>query len=63
MAEKGVAQAAQAERSVGTIGNRVDNMDNFKLASTETVLFGIAKSELSKEAEANSTPSPSKSFP
>jgi outer membrane protein OmpA-like peptidoglycan-associated protein len=51
-AEKGVAQAAQAERSVGTLGNRVENMDNFKLATTETVLFAIGKSELSKEAEA-----------
>jgi outer membrane protein OmpA-like peptidoglycan-associated protein len=51
-AEKGVAQAAQTERSVGTLGNRVENMDNFKFASTEAVLFGIGKSELSKEAEA-----------
>jgi len=51
-ADKGVAQATQAERSVGTLGNRVENMDNFKLASSETVLFGIGKSELSKEAEA-----------
>jgi outer membrane protein OmpA-like peptidoglycan-associated protein len=51
-ADKGVAQAAQAERSVGTLGNRVENLDNFKLASTETVLFAVGKSELSKEAEA-----------
>jgi outer membrane protein OmpA-like peptidoglycan-associated protein len=51
-ADKGVAQAAQAERSVGTLGNKVENMDNFKLATTETVLFAIGKSELSKEAEA-----------
>jgi outer membrane protein OmpA-like peptidoglycan-associated protein len=51
-AEKGVAQAAEAERSVGTLGNRVENMDNFKLATTEAVLFAIGKSELSKEAEA-----------
>jgi len=51
-ADKGVAEAAQAERSVGTLGNRVENMDNFKLATTETVLFDIGKSELSKEAEA-----------
>ena len=51
-AEKGVAQAAQAERSVGTLGNRVENLDNFKFASTETVLFAVGKSELSKEAEA-----------
>jgi len=51
-ADKGVAQATQAERSVGTLGNRVENMDNFKIASTETVLFDLGKSELSKEAEA-----------
>jgi outer membrane protein OmpA-like peptidoglycan-associated protein len=51
-AEKGVAQAAQAERSVGTLGNRVENLDNFKLASTETVLFSLGKSDLSKDAEA-----------
>ena len=51
-ADKGVAQATQAERSVGTLGNRVENMDNFKLASTEAVLFGIGKSELSEEAAA-----------
>lgn len=51
-ADKGVAEATQAERSVGTLGNRVENMDNFKLATTETVLFDIGKSELSKEAEA-----------
>ena len=51
-ADKGVAQAAQAERSVGTLGNRVENLDNFKFASTETVLFAVGKSELSKEAEA-----------
>ena len=51
-ADKGVAQAAQAERSVGTLGYRVENLDNFKFASTETVLFAVGKSELSKEAEA-----------
>ena len=51
-ADKGVAQATQAERSVGTLGNRVENMDNFKLASTEAVLFGLGKSELSEEAKA-----------
>ena len=50
LAEKGVSQAAQAERSVGTLGNKVENMDNFKLTSTETVLFRLGQSELSKEA-------------
>ena len=51
-ADKGVAQAAQAERSVGTLGSKVENMDNFKLASTEAVLFAVGKSDLSKDAEA-----------
>jgi len=51
-ADKGVAEAAQAERSVGTLGVKVENMDNYKLASTESVLFDSGKSELSKEAEA-----------
>ena len=51
-ADKGVAQADQAERSMGTLGTRVENMDNFKVASTETVLFAVGKSELSKDAEA-----------
>ena len=37
---------------MGTLGNRVENLDNFKFASTETVLFAVGKSELSKEAEA-----------
>lgn len=52
MAEKGVAQAAQVERSVGTLGNRVENLDNYKLSSSETVLFDTNKSELTKDAEA-----------
>ena len=51
-ADKGVAQAAQAERSVGTLGTKVENMDNYKLATTETILFAVGKSELSKEAQA-----------
>src|ERR1039458_6429960 len=51
-ADKGVAEAAQAERSVGTLGVKVENMDNFKLATTETILFAVGKSELSKEAQA-----------
>ena len=51
LAEKGVAQAVEAERSVGTLGSKVENLDNLKLASTETVLFPTGQSELSKEAE------------
>jgi outer membrane protein OmpA-like peptidoglycan-associated protein len=52
LAEKGVSEAGQAQRSVGTLGNKVENMDNFKLTSTEAVLFGLGKSDLSKEAKA-----------
>jgi outer membrane protein OmpA-like peptidoglycan-associated protein len=52
MAEKGVSDAGQAQRSVGTLGNKVENMDNFKLSSTEAVLFGLGQGELSKEAKA-----------
>jgi outer membrane protein OmpA-like peptidoglycan-associated protein len=37
---------------VGTLGTKVENMDNYKLATTETILFAVGKSELSKEAQA-----------
>ncbi|MGA2270229.1 MAG: OmpA family protein [Bryobacteraceae bacterium] len=51
-ADKGVAQAGQAQRSVGALGTKVENLDNYKLASSETVLFAIGKSDLSKDAQA-----------
>ena len=52
LAEKVVAQATDAQRSVGTLGNKVENMDNYKVASTESVLFATDQSTLSKEAKA-----------
>jgi outer membrane protein OmpA-like peptidoglycan-associated protein len=52
LAEKGVADAAGAQRSVGVLGNKVDNLDNFKLASAENVLFTLGQSTLTKEAKA-----------
>jgi outer membrane protein OmpA-like peptidoglycan-associated protein len=52
LAEKGISQATQVERSVGTLGNKVENLDNFKLASSETVLFGLGQSELTADAKA-----------
>ncbi len=51
-ADKGVAQAGEAQRSVGTLGTKVENMDNYKLSSTETVLFNLNRSELTDEAKA-----------
>jgi outer membrane protein OmpA-like peptidoglycan-associated protein len=50
-AEKGISMAGDADRSVETLGVKVENMDNFKLASTEAVLFGLNKSELDKESQ------------
>lgn len=51
-ADKGVAQAGDAQRSVVALGTKVENMDNYKLASTETVLFDLNRSELNDEAKA-----------
>lgn len=51
-ADKGVAQAGEAQRSVVTLGTKVENMDNYKLASTESVLFNLNQSELNDEAKA-----------
>jgi len=41
--EKGVARAGEVEAS---LGNKIENMDNFKLSSTETVLFTLGSSAL-----------------
>ncbi len=51
-ADKGVAQAGEAQRGVVTLGTKVENMDNYKLASTESVLFNLNQSELNDEAKA-----------
>jgi outer membrane protein OmpA-like peptidoglycan-associated protein len=51
-AEKGVAQATDAQRSVGTLGTKVENMDNYKLVTSESVLFDLGQSVLTKEAKA-----------
>ena len=52
LGEKGIARAGEVERTVVTLDSKVENMDNFKLSSTETVLFGLSKSELDDAGKA-----------
>lgn len=49
LAQKGLDRGDEVER---TLTARVENMDNYKLLSTGTVLFGFDKSELTTEAKA-----------
>ncbi len=48
LAEKGITRTGEVERTLGT---RIENLDNYKLVSTESVLFGLNRSDLSKEAK------------
>jgi outer membrane protein OmpA-like peptidoglycan-associated protein len=50
--EQGVARAGAVERTVVTLDTKVENMDNFKLSSTETVLFDLNKSTLNDAGKA-----------
>jgi OmpA-OmpF porin, OOP family len=47
--ERGVARAGEVEAS---LGNKIENMDNFKLSSTETVLFTLGSSVLDDAGKA-----------
>jgi len=47
--EKGIARAGEVEIS---LGNKIENMDNFKQVSTETVLFSLSSSELNDAGKA-----------
>jgi len=49
LAQKGLDRGDEVER---TLSAKVENLDNYKLLSTGTVLFGFDKSELSTEAKA-----------
>jgi len=49
MAEKETGRATDAERVLAT---RIENADNFKPVSTESILFGFGRSDLSEEAQA-----------
>lgn len=47
--EKGIARAGEVETTLGT---KIENIDNFKLSSTETVLFDLNKSTLDDAGKA-----------
>ena len=47
--EKGLARAGEVET---TLGNKIENMDNFTLSATETVLFGLGMSALDDAGKA-----------
>jgi OmpA-OmpF porin, OOP family len=49
--EKGVARAGEVDRNVTTLGTKVENLDNFKMISSETVLFDLGSVTLKDEAK------------
>ncbi len=51
LAEKGIARAGDVERNLGTLGTRVENLDSFRLVTSQTVLFGLGRADLTDEAK------------
>ncbi len=51
LAQKGLAQVDEVNHTLGNLSSTVENLDNFQLASSETVQFKLNSSELTKEAE------------
>ncbi len=51
LGEKGIARAGEVERNVTTLGNKVENLDSYKQASSETVLFDLGQAVLKDEAK------------
>ena len=49
LAEKGIGRANEVEQTLGT---KIENLDNYQLVSSENVLFGFDRSELTAEAKA-----------
>ncbi len=49
--EKGVARAGEVERNLGTLGAKVENLDNYKQIASETVLFDLGSATLKDEAK------------
>ncbi len=47
--EKGIARAGEVETTLGT---KIENMDNFKLSSTDTVLFDLSMSAINDAGKA-----------
>ena len=52
LAEKGLTRADQLGKDVTTINTRIENMQNYKMVSTDQVLFASGVSDLSKESMA-----------
>ncbi len=48
LAQKGLAATGAVDRKLST---RIDELDNYKVISTESVLFGLNKSELTEDAK------------
>jgi len=51
LAEKGIARAGDVERNLGTLGTRVENLDNYSLVTSQTVLFTLGSATLTDEAK------------
>jgi len=51
LAEKGIARAGDVERNLGTLGTRVENLDNYRSVSSVTVLFDLGSATLKDEAK------------
>lgn len=49
LAQKGVARADEVEQTLGT---RIENLDTYKPASHQTILFGFNRADLDDEAKA-----------
>ncbi len=49
LAQKGLDRAGEVEQS---LGSRIENIDNYLPVSTETILFGFNRSDLTEEAKA-----------
>jgi outer membrane protein OmpA-like peptidoglycan-associated protein len=51
LAEKGIARAGDVERNLGALGTRVEGLDDHRLVTSQTVLFGLGKVDLTDEAK------------
>ncbi len=51
LAEKGIARAGDVERGLGTLGTKVENLDNYKPSAAATVLFNLGMANLTDEAK------------
>jgi outer membrane protein OmpA-like peptidoglycan-associated protein len=49
--EKGIARAGDVERNLGTLGTRVENLDNYREVTSQTVLFDLGRTDLKDEAK------------